>query len=150
MNKKSLVIGALALVVLAASATAGSWYWIKRGPAEAEPQSAAKLDARAYRYVSLEKVIVLLKATPGTDAHYVSVDLVLRSDKGHEAAAKSDLPMLRSVVVRTLSKYTTEQARASEVEALTVALNKDLAAAYDPAMGPRPFGEAMIAKLIIE
>ena len=150
MKKKYLAAGALLVFTLAASAAGGGWWWSHRAATAAAPQGEPELDARAYRYVSLEKVIVLLKPSPGADAHYVSLDLVLRSDKRHEAAAKSDLPMLRSVVVKTLSKYNAEQARSSEIEALTAALNKDLSAAYDPAVGPRPFADAMIAKLIIE
>jgi len=153
-RKKWVVVGLLVLLAGGIGCVGGAWWWKQQAAAQhadaVAPAREPELDARAYRYVGLDKVIVLLKTAAGAEAHYLSVDVVLRTDKRHEAATKSDLPMLRSVVVRTLSKLSAEQARASELDTLAQAISRDLAAAYEPAAGPRPFAEAMIAKLIIE
>lgn len=153
MSPKVLIAGVLGIVMLGAAGAAG--WWLSRqheAPrAVAAPRSAPVFDTKEYRYVSLDKVIVMLKADAAkADSRFLAMDLVLRSDKQHEPAVKSDLPMLRSVVVKTVSRYSATEATDSGIEALTSAINKELAAAYDGGDRERPFSEAMIAKLVIE
>lgn len=114
----------------------------------AEAQAAPKKPAR---YVTLDKVIVMLRRSPGEgQAHYISTDLVLSTTAEQEKKAKDDLPMLRSVAVRALSTHTMNAASAMTVEQYAAQLNNTFTATYAKEKTDKPFSEVMIGKLIIE
>jgi|GEM_PF-700937 len=109
------------------------------------------LDKKQYKYVSLEKVIVMLRTPTGqTPSHYLGVDLVFKASLDKEKDVKEQLPLLRSIAVKTLSGYGVEKASSTTVEQLT----SDLAVAYDETYvstnREKPFSEVMIAKFIVE
>lgn len=108
-------------------------------------------DKKQYKYISLEKVIVMLRGRPGeTPSHYLGVDIVFKTTLDKEKDVKEQLPLLRSIAVKTLSNYGVEKAAGATVEQLT----SDLVIAYDETYvatnREKPFSDVMIAKFIVE
>ncbi|NML63320.1 flagellar basal body protein [Massilia sp. RP-1-19] len=160
MNKKVSSMIAFAGVALVSAAVAGAamwWYGPVPGAghavaAEAE-QAPVEEDEKKEpaRYVTLDKVIVMLKRNAGdTQAHYISTDLVLSTTEENEKKAKEHLPMLRTVAVRALSSYAMNEASAMTVEQFAERLNNSFEATYAAEKTEKPFSEVMIGKLIIE
>lgn len=149
MKKIKLIAVVLLAVLLAAGAAgAGVWWLMKSGHAEAP---APVEDKKEYKYLNLDKVIVMLRAQEGAPlSNYIAVDLVFKTPKEGEAAVKNQLPLLRSLVVKALSNYTLEQAGLLTIDELTAAINQALDAAYTADSREKPFSVAMIGKLIIE
>jgi flagellar FliL protein len=95
MNKKLVIV--FAAVILLGAAAAGGALWYLGKPAAAAGNKPAK-------YVSLDKVIVMLKRAPNEGTtHYLSTDLVLdhrrrrrKADQGTPAAAAQRSPCARS------------------------------------------------------
>ena len=159
MKTKLSTMLTFAGVALASAAVAGAamwWYAPIPGngaaAAETEQPAAAELsDKEPARYVTLDKVIVMLKRNAGeTQAHYISTDLVLSTTEENEKKAKEHLPMLRTVAVRALSSYAMNEASAMSVEQFAERLNKSFEATYAAEKTEKPFTEVMIGKLIIE
>jgi flagellar FliL protein len=71
----------------------------------------AAVDPIEYKYITLDKVIVMLRNGEGeTGSHYLAVDLVFKTPPKTEKLTKEHLPLLRSVAVRSLSNQTRAQA----------------------------------------
>lgn len=144
---KLVVIFILAAVLLAAAGAAGAWWFLR--PHETPAAKAVEVDTREYKYVTLDKVIVMLRGKSGEPmSHYLAVDLVFKTPEKSEKLIKEHLPLLRSVAVNALSEYTLERAAQMSVKELTREVNKAFAQSY--AHGEKPFAEALISKLIIE
>lgn len=160
MKKKLSSIIAFAGVALISAAAAGAAMWWygpvpATGPgaaAEAEQVQAAEVeDKEPARYITLDKVIVMLKRNAGdTQAHYISTDLVLSTTEENEKKTKEHLPMLRTVAVRALSSYAMNEASAMTVEQFADRLNNAFEVTYAAEKTEKPFTEVMIGKLIIE
>lgn len=156
MKKIKLIAVVLLAVLLAAGAAgAGVWWLMKSGhgpaPAGHAEAPAPVEDKKEYKYLNLDKVIVMLRAQEGAPlSNYIAVDLVFKTPKEGEAAVKNQLPLLRSLVVKALSNYTLEQAGLLTIDELTAAINQALDAAYTADGREKPFSMAMIGKLIIE
>ena len=158
MNKKLSSMLAFTGVALVSAAVAGAamwWYAPVPGfdSAAAGAEQAAEIDENKEpaRYVTLDKVIVMLKRNTGdTQAHYISTDLVLSTTEENEKKAKEHLPMLRTVAVRALSSYALNEASAMTVEQFAERLNSSFEATYAAEKTEKPFSEVMIGKLIIE
>lgn len=150
MKKSMVIVIALALVVCAAVAGAAGW-WSQQQKTSAAPAPAAApaMNPRQAAYVTLEKVVVMMRSESGR-THYVSADLVLSTDKPHEKAAKAALPMLKGVAVRSFSKVSLEQGREMSIDQWADVLQRDLMAAYDAQPDLRPFDGVMLSRLIIE
>jgi flagellar FliL protein len=107
---KSIVAIACAVIVSAAGAGAAVWWFMPkpRRPAwKRRPKRTSRSDGKPLKYVTLEKVIVMLRRGPGeAEIHYLSTDLVLSVEAAKEKETKENLPLLRSLAVRTLSAYT--------------------------------------------
>jgi len=150
--QKLLIGGALALLVVG-GAGAAAW-WKLKGPGAqhgAEPPAEAAADPIEYKYITLDKVIVMLRNGEGeTGSHYLAVDLVFKTPPKTEKLTKEHLPLLRSVAVRSLSNQTRAQATTMTVDQLAARLNQAYAAAYRAEHREMPFAEAMIGKLIVE
>ena len=152
MKKPKLI----AIVVLAALLTAGAgaggvWWWKSRQAETAEAPAAPKAKPSTFRYVTLDKIIVMLRSQAGDPlAHYMAVDLVFQADQLQEKSVKDQLPLLRSVAVKALSEYTLDKASALTIEQLATELNAAYQARYKADGIEKPFAEAMIGKLIIE
>lgn len=117
----------------------------------AAQSSAAVTDTRAFRYISLDKVIVMLRNTAGEPvSHYLAMDLVFMSPIESEKVTRDHLPLLRSVTVKALSQLTMDTASHLTVEQLTRQINDAYSQTYANDRQGKPFAEAMISKLIIE
>jgi flagellar FliL protein len=148
---KKIWIALLGLLLAGAGAGgAAAWYLLRpqlARAATAEPTT----DTRNFKYVSLDKVIVMLRDHAGQPLdHYLAVDLVFKTSEEDEKVIKEHLPLLRSVAVKALSAYPMDQARQMNIDQFAEALNKAFNASYAHDRHPKPFEEAMIGKLIIE
>jgi flagellar FliL protein len=152
-----IVLVALTGALTAAAGGAGAW-WVMRthGAAKVEGEEAAasepaKVDKRPQKFVSLDKVVVMLRRADGDPAsHYLAIDLVLRTPDEHEKATKDELPMLRSVALKALSSYTADKAGAMSIDDFAGVINTAYTERYAQEQRDKPFSEAMIGKLIIE
>lgn len=152
MNKTVGIIIGVALLVCVGAA-GGAWWWVQQQSAAAPTQTArmAKLDPSQPNYLTLDKIVVMLRPEPDRQQNtYVSVDLVFRTDKAHAKEFKGELPMLKGVAVRTLSKLDVHQAKAMAIEEWTDLLSRDLISAYEQQPSPRVFDQVMVSRLIIE
>ena len=154
--KKSMKIILAVVTVGLLGAAGGGAYLYTRHPMPAKDGKHVEEEAEAKpkkpaRYVSLDKVIVMLRRSPGeTQAHYISTDLVLSTTAEQEKKTKDDLPMLRSVAVRALSAHTLPVASGMTVEQYAEQLSSTFEASYAKEKSEQPFSEVMIGKLIIE
>ena len=158
MNSKlKMMIGVLAVVLVGGASAGGAMWWMK----SQEPAHGAEVAAKAppkkeksdepAKYVTLDKVIVMLKRAPNeTTTHYLSTDLVLATDAKGENPTKEHLPLLRAIAVRSLSSFTLAQASSMTVEQVAAQLNTTFDASYASDEREKPFGEVMIGKLIVE
>ena len=156
MNSKAKLIAAfLGVALLAAGAAGGAMWYLAPAQqhaagAKAE-QPKKELEKKPTKYVTLDKVIVMLRRAPNeVAAHYLSVDLVLATTAEQEKEAKEHLPLLRAVAVRALSSHTLAEASSMTVEQFAALLNKTFDASYASEERDKPFDEVMIGKLIIE
>ncbi len=147
-SKLILLIG-LAVLLAAGAAGAGVWWWQGRNAAAAV---ATPPKPSPYRYVTLDKIIVMLRSQDGEPlSHYLAVDLVFKAeDAVKEKAVKDQLPLLRSVTVQALSAHTLDKASALSIEQLTAELTTAYKKRYVADGIEQPFAEALIGKLIIE
>lgn len=150
--KKILAI-VLALALTASAGGAAAWWMLKPGAGGqiADKTEATAVDHQEYRYLSLEKVIVMLRGTAGEPmSHYLAVDLVFKTPLKSEKTTKEHLPLLRSVTVMALSAYTLEKASAMSIDEFAATISSAISARYAAEHGEKPFSEVMISKLIIE
>ena len=153
MKKPQLIAVIVAAVVVAAGAAGGGmWWWQSRHGATAAAAPPPPPKPSPYRYVTLDKVIVMLRSQAGEPlAHYMAVDLVFKAEGPEkEKAVKDQLPLLRSVAVQALSSYTLDKASSLTVEELTKEMGTAYAARYSADHIEQPFAEVLIGKLIIE
>ena len=148
--KPKLIIAIAAVAVLAAAAAGGAmWYTSTTAGAAVAAKPAP--ETKLTKYVTLDKVIVMLRRAPAEQAtHYLSVDLVLATTAADEKATKEQLPLLRSIVVSALSARTMTEASAMTVDQYAAELNKVFNANYAKENHLKPFSEVMVGKLIIE
>jgi flagellar FliL protein len=155
MSKMKTIIAIAGAVILSAAGAGGAVWWFMPKPttaAGAEKKEADKpKTARPVKYVTLDKVIVMLRRGPNeAESHYLSTDLVLATAPEKEKETKENLPLLRSLAVRTLSSYTMAEASTMTVEKYAEQLNHSFNANYAHTHAEKPFEEVMIGKLIIE
>jgi flagellar FliL protein len=156
MSKMKMIIAIAGAVIVSAAGAGGAVWWFMPKPAAAagtakkvEPEKPK--DGKPLKYVTLDKVIVMLRRGPDeSDAHYLSTDLVLSTEASKEKETKENLPLLRSLAVRTLSAYTMKEASRMTVEQYAEQLNKSFDANYEHEHTEKPFVQVMIGKLIIE
>ncbi len=148
--KAKLIIAIVAAVVVVAAAAGGAMWYMNTS---ASPAVAAKPapETKLTKYVTLDKVIVMLRRAPAEQAtHYLSVDQVLATTAAEEKATKEQLPLLRSIAVSALSARTMAEASAMTVDQYAAELNKVFNANYAKENHLKPFSEVMVGKLIIE
>lgn len=154
--KMKMIIAIAGAVLVAAAGAGGAVWWFMPKPAaaagtEKKVEAEKPKDGKPVKYVTLDKVIVMLRRGPDeTDTHYLSTDLVLSTLPAKEKETKENLPLLRSLAVRTLSGYTMTQASGMTVEQYADQLNKSFNANYEHEHTEKPFEQVMIGKLIIE
>jgi flagellar FliL protein len=144
--KAKLIIAIVAAVVVVAGAAGGAMWYMNTSASHgvaAKPAPETKLT----KYVTLDKVIVMLRRAPAEQAtHYLSVDLVLATTAAEEKATKEQ----RSIAVSALSARTMAEASAMTVDQYAAELNKVFNANYAKENHLKPFSEVMVGKLIIE
>ncbi|MCD5329514.1 flagellar basal body-associated FliL family protein [Chromobacterium piscinae] len=145
MNSRTLIVAALVAAAVAGIGGGGWWYY--QQAAHAEPAKPQPVD---YRFVTLDKIIVMLKSDSGGDARYMAVDLVFRSTVENEGKVKEQLPLLKSVAVRALSQLTRERANALNIDDFQKLLDRSYRATFAREARGQPFTEVMVSKLIIE
>lgn len=150
MKKKVVLIAAIAAVLVLGSGGAAAWWFLKPHGGE-HAEEAKKVDKTVYKYVNLDKVLVMLRGREGEPlSHYLAVDLVFKTALEKEKLTKDHLPLLRSVAVRALSAHTLESAGKLTIEQYTDELNAAFDKSYEDEHREKPFASAMIGKLIIE
>ena len=159
MSSRKMVAVLAAVAVVALCVGGGAAWWFMQGgsgvieSAEAKPVSEPEPepDPRIYKYVSLEKVIVMLRGVEGEPApHYLAVDLVFKSPEEQERSAREQLPFLKSIAVKALSTLTMDEAGKITVEELTATMTKAYADTYARDRAEQPFVDVMIGKFIVE
>ena len=151
MNAKLII--AFAGVALASAAAAGTaiWYMTPTQGASAEAPKKVAPQKKPAKYVTLDKVIVMLRRAPNEPvAHYLAADLVLATTDKQEKETKEHLPLLRSIAVSALSAHTLAEASNMTVDQYAAKLNQTFDASYAAENREKPFSEVMIGKLIIE
>ena len=137
-----------AFVLLGAGSGLAAWHFM--GPPASEP-AAPVVDTREYRYVSLDKVIVMLRAREGGPlSNYMAVDLVFKTPVKAEVVTKQQLPKLRSVAVASLSELTLERASMLSIAELTDFLQQAYGESFERESRESPFTEVMVGRLVIE
>jgi len=149
-KKRKLLIGTLAGLLLLAGAGGAAWWWMHLRTPRA-PHVEAPKPSPEYKYVSLDKVLVMLRGEHGEAVpHYMAVDIVFKVLPEDEAHAKEHLPLLRTVAVKALSVHTVQSASAMSVDQVAQLLNRAYTQSYQADGRKPPFAEALIGKLIIE
>jgi flagellar protein FliL len=148
---KKAIIFAVAGVVLLAAGGGAVWWFGMRDAGGAEAQAAVPKEAVPQKYVSLDKVVVMLRRAPEENVtRYMSMDLVFTTAIEKEKDTKEHLPLLRSIAVRALASMTAQQVSAMTIDELAAEVNRAFAEDYDKAHRSKPFVEAMVGKLIVE
>lgn len=148
INKRQRTIAAFALLGVLALGGAVAWQFLRPAAVEGE---RPVVDTQVYKYLSLDKVIVMLRGRAGEPmTHYLAVDLVFKTPHHHEKITKEHLPMLRSVAVKALSEYTFENAGMMSIDQFAAGINRAYSERYAREQQEKPFAEVMIGKLIIE
>ncbi|HTN67449.1 MAG TPA: flagellar basal body-associated FliL family protein [Burkholderiaceae bacterium] len=138
--------------ITAAAGGAAAWWGLQNKPATSASAVQKSDDPKnARKYVTLEKVVVMLHRKPGdASAHYLAADLVFKTTESKEKVTKEHLPLLRSVAVRALSALPMEKAELMTVDQFAAEIDRALSASYARDQREKPFSEVMIGKLIIE
>jgi len=108
------------------------------------------IDAKA-RYVSLDKLIVMLRGTEGSPRpRYLVVDLVFSAADGkREKQVREQLPVLRAAAYRALAERTpADMQRMGPVE-LAVLLRTEYEGAYG-GNASVPFDQVMVTKVMMD
>ena len=154
MNSKTLVIILLCVIVLVLGAGAAGFWWLQQQGAnhgKAAPVAEAQQEEKKpSRFISQEKIIVMLKGDTPDTQHYMSVDLVFRSNDELLPQAKEQLPYMKSIAVRALSRLTREQATVMTVDDFQLLLMQSYTNTYRKEQATRPFSEVLVSKLIVE
>lgn len=152
--KKIKLIVAFLLVggITAAAGGAVAWWNLKDKAATPASAKTKKVDPNiVHKYVTLEKVVVMLHRDPGDgDPHYLAADLVFTTTEDKEKMTKEHLPLLRSIAVRALSVLSLEKTETMTVDQFAAEIDRALSASYARDQREKPFSEVMIGKLIIE
>jgi len=113
------------------------------------PKAVAS-DIETARYVSLDKLIVMLKGDGTVRPRYMSVDLVFTaSSESAEKRVRDRLPLLRALSYRALSQYTAAEIVQMRPDDMSARL-KD---AFSTAFGneeSRPFADVLVVKVMVD
>jgi len=157
MKVKIATLGAV-LLALFVGGLATAWF-ASAGPfAKSDPEAvkiAQKIDGQATtatadsRFVTLDKLIVMLRAPEATRSRYLALDLVFQTDAKQEKQVKDQLPLLRSAAYRALSGYSMDDIRAMDVDQLSAVLQDAYTKVYGGAAAV-PFSNVQVGKQMLE
>lgn len=138
-------------LISATLAGGAAWAVAKSAPRQGPQAAQAASSNEPAKYVTLEKVVVMLRRAPGDSrTHYLQTDLVLDTSEAKAKQTKDELPLLRSLTVRTLSQLTVAQASSVTVDEVAESLNQAFAEKYDKDRLDKPFAKALVSKLIVD
>lgn len=150
-KKQAIAVLAFISALLLAGGGAVVWRYLQPQFNGAADLTRPIADNQSYKYISLEKIIVMLRGQPGEPmSHYLAIDLVFKAPLLQEKVIKEHLPMLRSIAVKALSEYTFENAGMMTIDQFTVGINRAYSESYAREQQEKPFVDVMIGKLIIE
>ena len=151
MKKSKLIVILLLVGGITAAIAGGAVWWFLQNNASATAGKKVVDKNVVHKYVTLEKLVVMLRRTPGESAaHYLAGDLVFKTTSDKEKITKEHLPLLRSVAVRALSSIDMTQAEQMTVDQFAAEIDRALSASYARDQREKPFSEVMVGKLIIE
>ncbi|WIT11396.1 flagellar basal body protein [Paucibacter sediminis] len=153
MSKIKLMLALALAVLLAAGSAGGAVWWSMRAPqaSASEPVEPPAKPGPDYKYVTLDKVLVMLRGRGGEAmAHYMAVDVVFKTLPEQEKRTKEHLALLRTIAVKALAGYNIDSASALTIEQIADELNRAYREGYGAEHREPPFAEALIGKLIIE
>jgi len=153
MQKKTLILLSVGLALMLCAGGGAAWWWLRPHAEGAQAEAPKPKPGPEPKYVSLDKVLVMLRPTEGQaarGAHYLAVDVVFKVLPENEKRTKDQLAFLRTVAVKALSSYELQAVSAMSVEQVAEVLNKAYADSYEAEHREPPFAEALIGKLIIE
>ena len=157
MKAKIAILGAIVLALflggVATAWLAGAGPFAK-GDSEAV-RLAKKIDGHAAiatndsRFVTLDKLVVMLHAPDASRSRYLALDLVFQTNVKQEKQVKDQLPLLRSTAYRALSGYSMQDIRGMDVDQLSAVLQDAYANVYGGA-GAVPFTSVQVGKQMLE
>lgn len=155
MTTRNLILLVGGVVLLSATVGLGSrWVGDRFGfpvGAGATTPAASVTEPRDFRYVSLEKILVMLRGSEGgAPDHYLLLDQVFKVPVKDERMLRDHLPRLRSVAVRALSTYTMADAGRLGIDELNGVLGKAYRDDYAASNEAPPFTDTMIGKFVLE
>ncbi|SUA90096.1 flagellar basal body-associated protein FliL [Pandoraea pulmonicola] len=152
MNKKTRVMVGLVLAI-AGAAAGGFWVYARSVAHDDGAAAQESLAADPYKYVGVEKIVVMLKPDNETDVreiHYAALDIILKSAPEKEASVREQLPLLSSIAVKAVSGQTLESIRNMSIDDLSCKINAAFTESYRHRNVEQPFVTAMIGKLLVE
>ncbi|MFO7338588.1 MAG: flagellar basal body-associated FliL family protein [Lysobacteraceae bacterium] len=154
MSKKTLAIALAGVLVLLGAAAAAGWYagwgpFAGRGAGEAARRPVAPVPSE--HYVTLDKLVVMTRSDGARGRpRYLALDLVFAvADKEAAKRTTAQLPLLRSVALRTLSAYTADELRQMQVDQIAGLLDDQFVQVYGGA-GRMPFNQVLVARMMLE
>lgn len=155
MKQNMKLVTAFIIVAIFGGAIVGGvvWWTLQPKSAAAGTKAPAKevVDTKIYKFLTLEKVIVMLRRSAADPApHYLATDLVIKVAHDKEAVAKEQLPLLRSIAVKALSAVPMDKAQFMTVDQFAGEVNRAFNDSYAREHREKPFSDVMIGKLIIE
>lgn len=151
MKKKATIFGALMLMLLVGG-TIGVWTasaGLFAKSHRAKPDERLGQATPESRFVTLDKLIVMLREPAGSRSRYLVMDLVFQTDESRMTQVRDQLPLLRSTAYRALSGYSADDIRRMEVDQLAATLQQAYAKVYGQA-GAAPFSSVQISRQMLE
>ena len=83
-----LLVAGVASVRVLGGGGAAAWWYLK--PKAAHAEEAPKVDKTVYKYVNLDKVLVMLRGREGEPlSHYLAVDMVFKTPAEQERCSRT-------------------------------------------------------------
>lgn len=150
--KPNLMVAAIAAAVALGVGGATAFVMTRTGGEKNVVSKPGRLpiDANA-RYVSLDKLIVMLRGNEGTARpRYLVLDLVFSaSDAKSEKHVKEHLPVLRATAYSALAERTPAEVQRMGPTELAALLNKEYEHAYGGA-DRTPFDKVLVTKVMMD
>ncbi|WP_152034526.1 hypothetical protein [Burkholderia contaminans] len=115
----------------------------------AAPKTAAA-DIDTARYVSLDELVVMLKADGAARPRYMSIDLVFTTaTEKSEKRVREQLPLLPALSYQALSEYSAAHVLRMRPTDMSEGLNGAFATAFGTEEA-RPFTDVLVAKVMVD
>jgi len=146
---KWIAIGVAVLALGGAAATAAVLLTGGQFGGTAAPKTAAA-DIDTARYVSLDNLVVMLKADVAALPRYRSIYLmVTTATEKSEKRVREQLPLLRALSYQALSEYSAADVLRMRPTDMSERLNGAFATAFGTEEA-RPFTDVLVAKVMVD